>query len=170
MAVKLGTVASIIDPNKFIITFNVPEFIEGMIAYPLDVYDEPRIGDPVWCYPLENKFNLSWVYTKERLLDYTRLKLGNSTVNIRPSSIDIETRSGNTININADGDITISSNNKILINSSSDINVDAKGKFTLKCSTFDASNCSKIKFPNRLPSGSAPGPFTTDPSKSSSEI
>lgn len=161
MAAKLAFVKKVLDPKKFVILFSIPEYIDGRKAFPIDVYDEPRIGDPIWVYSIDTKFNLSWVYCKQRLMDYTRLKLGNSMVSIRSNSVDIETSNGNTVNIDSNGNISIHSNSTIDIHSDNNVYIDAKSTI-ITGDKFDVSQVNNIVFPKRFAKpGQGPGPFAT---------
>lgn len=125
MELYLGTVSEVTDSNKFIIKFDVLNQIESMLAYPIDTFDEPNIGDPIIVYQIESIFGYSYMYKKLRLQDYTRMKLGNSEIDITNDSINITTKDGSMIVISSDGDIVINSNGAIRLQSDSKITIDA---------------------------------------------
>lgn len=80
MNFMFGTVSEIVDDHKFVIKFTTKEVIENAIAYPIDTFDEPNIGDPVWIISIETIFGYSFMWKKLRLFDYTRLKLLDSRI------------------------------------------------------------------------------------------
>lgn len=147
MDIQLGIVTNIVDPDKFIITFSIADIIQDMKAYPIDVDDQPQIGDPIVLFGLESIYGYSYLYKKQRLLDYTRMKLGNSEIAINGSFISITTKGGNNIVVSADGDLAIHSNSNITISSKSKIKLDSP----------------QIEFPSGKVSGEPNGPFNSIP-------
>lgn len=130
---KYGVVTEIYDPYKFVIKFTIEGEIENAIAYPVDTFDEPNVGDPVEIEELESIFGYSFTYKKLRLKNHTRLKLGKSTVELDENGINITTDKGNTVFIDSDGAITISSSSNIDVISKSSINIKAEGNIDLNC-------------------------------------
>jgi len=106
MDIMLGVVSKVEDPNKFIIRFKVKGWLEDCIAYPIDTDDQPQVDDPVVLFGLENVFGYSWMYKKQRLLDYTQLKHTNSVINIKKDTIIIQSGKSN-IELTKDGKVTI---------------------------------------------------------------
>jgi len=88
---KLAKVSKLPDDvvlkNKLVIYFTIKDEIEDAIAYPLDVYDECSIGDEVYIYEMESVLGFSFMYNKVRLEDHTRLKLGDSEIDIKKDII-----------------------------------------------------------------------------------
>lgn len=125
MDIMLGTVSSIVDSNKFVIKFTTKEVIENAIAYPIQNSDEPNIGDPIVLYQLETFYGYSYLWQKLRLKDFTRLKLGNSVINITEEGIDIQASSGNEVYIESSGDMTVlcRSNTTMHVNETADVTV-----------------------------------------------
>lgn len=146
MDILLGIVTKIEDPNKFIIRFSVADIIQDMIAYPADVYDNPELNEPVIVYSLETIFGYSYMYSKQRLKDFTRIRIGNSDITLTKDMVAITTENGNNIVVSSDGDVQIKSNGGITVSSETQIQLDAP----------------QIKFPAGQVSGTS-GPFNTIP-------
>ena len=161
MNIRLGSVTSIVDSSKFIIRFSVPKFIEDQIAYPMDVYDEPNIGDPIVLFELESVFGLSYMYSKERLRDFTRLKIGESTVELKNDKINIKSNGGNVV-VDAKGDIIIKSASTLSIKSDSNLSIESTGDITVKGGKVSLIG-SKVEMPNRTPIATGTGPFNCIP-------
>ena len=118
MNIYLGVVSKVTDDLKFIIEFTVEGLIENCIAYPIDTFDQPEVGDPIVLYEIESVFGFSFMYKKQRLFDHTRMKLNKSLVDIFDDHIEIhagETES--VITVNDDGSIKLTSTNKVVIES-----------------------------------------------------
>lgn len=140
--VGTGIVSGVYNPNTFVIKFTVKNYIEDAIAYPADLApDEPNKGDPVLIYETETIFGYSFLYTKLRLKDHIRMKLGNSSIEIHDDRINVNTENGNTVIITSDGNITVSSKSDINIESSggavtvkgtSSVNIESSGTINLK--------------------------------------
>ena len=111
--IMLGVVSKIEDPNKFIIRFTIESLIEDCIAYPFDTFDQPEIGDPIVLFGLESILGYSYMWSKQRHFDYTRLKhtdsvieIKNEEINIIIGSSSIKMKKNGTIDINCK-DITV---------------------------------------------------------------
>lgn len=159
MDYKLGRVTSIVDPLRFVIKFTIDNYIEDAVAYPIDTFDEPNVGNPIQVYEIESILGWSFVYKKQRLDDYTRLKLGNSTVEITDEGINILTSSGNDVFINSDGGVTINSANNINISSSGNININGSGNVNVESSSTLSLKGSMIKSQNSSVPPTGKGPF-----------
>lgn len=125
MDIYLGTVSEVIDTDKFVIKFTIREVVEDAKAYPVDTFDEPNIGDPIVVYQLESVFGYCYLYKKLRVADYTRMKLGNSEIDLTNESISITTKNGATVTVSSDGAIQIYSAGSIDIQSDTKISLDA---------------------------------------------
>lgn len=159
MDYKLGRVTEVVDPLKFIIKFTIDNYIEDAIAYPIDTFDEPNVGNPVQIYEIESILGWSFVYKKQRLTDYTRLKLGNSTLEITDEGINILTSSGNDVFINSDGGITINSNGNINITSGGTVNVKGEGNVKIESGATLSLKGGLIKSENNSVAATGNGPF-----------
>lgn len=112
----LGHVTDVIDKDKFVIKFTIPNVIEDALAYPIDTFDEPNIGDPVEVTRLEDRFGESYTYKKLRLKNHTRLKLQNSIIDIFNNHIEIHAGGGQSkIIVNDDGSIIMEAAKEVTI-------------------------------------------------------
>jgi hypothetical protein len=111
--IMLGTVSKIEDPNKFIIRFTIEDYIEDCIAYPIDTFDQPEVGDPIVLFGLESILGYSWMWQKQRLFDHTRLKHDDSVIEIKTDEINI-VRGSSSIKMKKGGDIEISGSNVVI--------------------------------------------------------
>ena len=130
MNIMLGVVSKVEDPNKFIIKFTVEGLIEDCIAYPIDTFDQPEVGDPIVLFGLENILGYSWMWQKQRHFDHTRLRHTNSVIEIKPEDINIITGSSS-IKMNKDGSIEIKSSSTINVESP-DITVKGSSSIEVK--------------------------------------
>jgi hypothetical protein len=113
----LGVVSKVEDPNKFIIRFTTEDYIEDCIAYPIDTFDQPEVGDPIVLFGLESVLGYSYLWQKQRLFDHTRLKHDDSIIEIKTDEINIVTGSSS-IKMKKGGDIEIKGSSSIKIDSS----------------------------------------------------
>jgi len=148
MELKFGKVTEIVDSNKFIVKFTVEDDIEDAVAYPIDTFDEPNVGDPIQIYGIDTVFGMSFVYQKQRLFDHTRIKLGEQMVDITDHNVTITsaleteddgtygdsddgvkvaTGKGRTIEIDADGKIVVHSGKNTEVTIDKNLNIEVKG-------------------------------------------
>lgn len=147
MDLFFGHVTEIYDPKKFIIKFTRKGDIEDAIAYPIDTFDEPNIGDPVVIFEIESIFGQSFMWQKQRLFDHTRVKFGSSTIDLNSDGIEMTTEDGKFIEISSDGDISISGNDDMEVTVSKNMDIEIGGNATIKvtgnvkleCATLDMS-------------------------------
>ena len=138
--IMLGVVSEVMDTDKyplgrFVIKFTIKGLIEDCIAFPIDTFDEPEVGDPVVLYGLESILGYSYMWQKQRRFDYTRLRHKDSIINIKEDEITIDSGPGkSTITIKKDGDIEIKSSKSVKIDSS-DITI--KGSSSVKIDSSD---------------------------------
>ena len=104
--IMLGVVSKIENPDKFIIRFTIEGYLEDCIAYPIENDNQPVVGDPIILFGLESVLGYSWMYKKQRLLEYTQLKHGDSVIELRKDSIIIK---GGKVTIDSP-DVTITGN------------------------------------------------------------
>lgn len=122
MNFMFGHVTSVEDDHKFIIKFTTENYIEDAIAYPIDTFDEPNVGDPVWIIQIETVFGYSFMWKKLRLFDYTRLKLLESKIIIHHDHILVQAGGGDGdpdgksyVRLNNDGTIIVKSMNSVTV-------------------------------------------------------
>lgn len=130
MDVIPAVVSAVEDDKKFVIRFTVEGLIDNMIAYPIDVTDEPQIGDPILVLRLETIFGYCFMYNKMRLNDVTRLKLKNAEIDITEDAVIIsaenkEKGSSSTVVVNKEGDVEINCSSDIVISSNNKIELSA---------------------------------------------
>lgn len=159
MKTYLGTVTGVTDPNKFVIKFEIPNVIQDAIAFPIETTDEPNEGNQILVYEMESIFGFSFLYKKLRLEDYTRMKIGDSIIELHNDSINIATSGGGDISISSSGDIDIKSDNNINIRSGSNLNLKIEGNANINVSGTATLDASRIKFPNRSVTPTGSGPF-----------
>lgn len=127
MDIRLGRVTKIVDDHKFVIKATIDNLIEDVIAYPIDTFDQPEEGNPVFLYEIESVFGYSYMWKKLRLTDYTKMKLKSSEIKICHDHIliqsgseevgEVKDKGGKSwVRINADGSIEVYSENKIIVN------------------------------------------------------
>ena len=157
--VGTGIVSGVYDPNTFVIKFTVKNYIEDAIAYPADLApDEPNVGDPVLIYETETIFGYSFLYTKLRLKDHIRMKLGNSSIEVHDYQVYIHTENGNEVNVTSDGDINIPSNTgAINIRGKSEVNINCSADVKVKGNNITLDG--PIKSTATNPASTDPGPF-----------
>jgi hypothetical protein len=113
--IMLGVVTKVEDSDKFIIKFKIPGYIDqDRIAYPFDTFDQPEVGDPIVLFRLSAIPSSSWLWSKQRLLDYTRLQHTDSVIEIKNEEVNIITGKSS-IKMKKDGDIEIVSEGKVQI-------------------------------------------------------
>lgn len=116
MKIFFGRVTEVVDDKKFIIKFTVETTIEDCIAYPIDTFDEPNEGDPVYLIEIDTPFGYSYMWKKLRLFDHTRMKLLDSLVDIHDDHVEIHAgEDKSVILINNDGTIKIETNDSISV-------------------------------------------------------
>jgi hypothetical protein len=125
----LTTVSKVVDSDKFTIEFSIKGFISDCIAYPMDTFDQPEVGDPVAVLQIDPIMGSSFIYKKLRLSDYTKLKLTDSEVGVYKDKIKLQSKDANML-ITNENDITITSDK-------ANIKVDKDNNITL---TSDAAN------------------------------
>lgn len=128
----LAKVTELIDDNshsklKFVIKFTAKGIVENAVAYPVNVFDQPEVGDEVMIYELETIFGFSYMYQKLKLTDDTRLKVEGSIIDIDKDLITIKSDKGDLrvkldkgdISVSVNGNINLSVKGSIKINSNS---------------------------------------------------
>jgi hypothetical protein len=108
MSLYLGVVKEIVNSDTFIIKAQIKGFLESVTAYPFAVYDQPEVGEPILLETIESIFGMSFIYNKDRLADYTRLKLTDSEIGVYKDKIKLQSKNANIL-ITNENDITITS-------------------------------------------------------------
>lgn len=142
METYFGYVDEVKDNKKFVIKFTVKNIIEKAIAYPIDTFDEPNIGDPVIIYAIESIFGWSFMWKKLRLKDHTRMKLLESLIDIYDDHIEIHAGGTEEANpgddaqsliwIDKDGSISVKAKKEVTVETPK---VTVKGKNTVDIET-----------------------------------
>lgn len=163
MDIYLGHVTKVTDELKFVVKFTVKGVIEDAIAYPIQQDDEPNVGDPIIIYSVESVFGWSFLWQKLRLKDFTRLKLGNSVINITEEGIDIQTEEGNEIFVKSDGDMNVVAKSDFTMKVDGNVMIIVDGNMDIQCNGSVNLDATRIKFPMRNPSPTGTGPFNAIP-------
>jgi hypothetical protein len=128
----LGVVTKVEDPKKFVIRATVEDLIEDVIAYPIDVYDEPYVGEPIEVRQIETIYGYSFVYQKQRLRDHTLLKIGDCVVDLDGNG---ESADAGTITIKiANASIVLKNGGDIEVTTAANIKVKADGNCNIEAS------------------------------------
>jgi hypothetical protein len=146
MSLYLGVVKEVVNSDTFIIKAQIKGFLESVTAYPFAVYDQPEVGEPILLETIESIFGMSFIYNKDRLADYTRLKLTDSEIGVYKDKIKLQSKDANIL-ITNENDITITSdkanikvdkdNNITLTSDKANIVIDKDNNITL---TSDEAN------------------------------
>ena len=116
MGIIFGKVTEVVDKKKFIIKFTSEKYIEDCIAYPIDTFDEPNVGDPIYLIELDHPYEFSYMWKKMRLFDHTRMKLLDSIVDIHDDHVEIHAGEGKSVvKINNDGTIHVESKDSVTV-------------------------------------------------------
>lgn len=114
--ILLGEVKSVEDDQLHIITFSIPNYVEGQKALPFAVVDEPKVGDEVILIELDPVFKTSYYYMKVKKSDGIQFNYKGKWIKILESKIELHTPKSD-IELTDSGDITIKSSGNIKIDS-----------------------------------------------------
>jgi hypothetical protein len=103
----------ILDSDKFIIGFTIEGCLEDRIAYPIDTFDQPEVGDPIVLFRLASIPSSSWMWSKQKHFDHTRLKHTDSVIEIKNDQINITTGKSS-IKMKKGGDIEINGSDVVI--------------------------------------------------------
>lgn len=149
MDIYLGKVTEVPDDGsderlKFVIKFEIKDYLENQVAYPIDTFDEPNVDDPVILYRIESIFGYSFLYKKLRLDDHTRLKIEKTWIDLFTDKLEICLGDDKKVNIvldeNGASSISLGDSSEVTIEKDSGITI--KGKSTI---TIEGDNSVEIK-------------------------
>lgn len=123
------------DRLKFVILFTAEGIVSDAIAYPLNTFDQPEVGDEVAIFELETVFGYSYLYQKLKLNEDTRLRVEGSTIDIDKDRIAIKSENGDVsiklkkgdFDINVNGNINLTVNGSIKLEGNAFVPPDATG-------------------------------------------
>jgi hypothetical protein len=136
---------------KFVIQFTAKGVVEDATAYPVAAFDQPEVGEEILVFELETVFGFCYMYQKMKTEDNTRLRVGNSLIDIQPDCIDIECKGGNTISISSDGDLTISTNGGLQVDIKGDADISVGGNCAIKAASVEMPQSGSV-----APTGTGP--------------
>lgn len=124
----IGEVTQVESKEFHIIKFKVDRYIDGQLAYPLGVVDEPVVGDEILLIELDPIFKTAYYYFKKKNDEHIQFRYKGKSISILDSSVEIKSKESSIV-LKDNGDVDVNGTNvtvqgeKININGSSEVKV-----------------------------------------------
>lgn len=111
--IHIGVVKEIKDYDKAIIIFDIPNLVEGGLAYSSFTERKPKVGDEVVLFKMSSQLNAFWYYLKIDQTGQFTINYNGASFILRDNKIYIQ---ANEVHINnkADGDNVTSGNESMV--------------------------------------------------------
>jgi len=76
--------------DRFVVYFDIPMLLTEQIAYPIEVNEQPEVGDEILVFELESVFGVSYLYSKLHLDNFIRFCIGNSSIKLTNDKIEMK--------------------------------------------------------------------------------
>lgn len=167
----LGKIVEVEDRLLYKIWVSIDTVVDRAPAFPLrGEVDEPKVGDQVLLYCIDNVFGSVYLYSKLKEDDFIGFRSNGKLISITPESITMKVYEGDDyesvkseITMTNDGSITIKSDNKIDVIATSDVSISTDSNINITAEadiTIKSTGTTTINSPDVVVKG--PGTMTVD--------
>lgn len=137
----MGTIASVVNPQSYEITADIPGVAEGVRAYPFTrgEMDEPVPGNTIFLLSVDPIYHSFYLYTKFKENDFIGIRSNGKVVTITPDAIKIGVTSAGSVSDEVDpgldvSEVSMDSGGNIKTMATGDITIDTAGNIDIKAS------------------------------------